>query len=101
MSPFVYDPAAQLPLSGPPAALPLAVTSTALESVTAPVAVICDAPWTLTLAWYSRSRPAWLMPVPLPFSLMSLRTSAPSETDPLQPEMPVNLWTPEVTSRPV
>jgi hypothetical protein len=73
---------------GPAAAFETAVTSIVLAAVTLPVAVICVSPWMFTLAWYSRSRPAWLMPVPLPFSSMSFLTAWPTVTAPLHAETP-------------
>jgi hypothetical protein len=75
------------------------VTSISLERTTLPVAWIWEAPWTLTFAWYSRSRAAWRKPVSLPFSTMSFRTTAPALAEPVQPETPVKVFA--VVSRPV
>ena len=52
--------------------------------------MIDEAPCTFTVALYSSSVAAWLTPLPLPFSVMSVLTTAASAGVPVQTVIPVN-----------
>ena len=83
--------AAQGPLSGPPAALAVAVTLTVLAIVTSPVAVIVEAPWMFDGRVVDQLDGRVVDPGAVAVLVMSVSTAAPSAGVPVQPVIPVNV----------